>query len=274
MNGSPDRPTSRVATLGSPLTFAGQATEALRRARPAMGEPEFFPTMDEVAAAVLDGRVDYGVLTSETSHTACTETAARILTGEKLFVTDEILVPYRCALLGKPGSRLEDITQVGGHGSIRQCGAFLRERLPNADVQIHLQNSAVAAREVLESDGSRAVIATEAVATELGLEIIERNVDGGSVGGWWVLSATRETPAGADHLAVRVEGADELNAALDRVSELGLSVRTITNAPSGEIFEYRYLLVLRTIAGDALPASTVETFGPAVVGVFSTTSAS
>ncbi|GAA4689841.1 prephenate dehydratase domain-containing protein [Phytohabitans rumicis] len=268
MGASEPQPVRRVGTLGSLLTFAGQATQALLERRPDLGGPEYFPTMDDVAAAVLDGRIEVGVLTSETSHTACTETAARLLAGERLFIAEEIVVPYHCALLGKPGSRLADITHVGGHGSIRQCRRFLAERLPHATVEIHRQNSVEAAREVLDGDGSTAVIGTEAAAAALGLDIIERDVDGGSAGGWWALAATLAAPQGADHLAVRVDGSAALNEALAHVARLGLVVRTITNAPTGEIFRYRYLLVLRTPAGEPLGDQAIDAFGPQVVGIY------
>lgn len=268
MSGEDRRPGLRVGTLGGLLTFAGQATQALLDRRPELGEPAYFPTMDDVVAAVLDDRIDLGVLTSETSNTACTETAARILAGEKLFINDEIVVPYHCALLGRPGSRLADIRHVGGHGSIRQCRRFLRERLPDATVQIHRQNSVVAAREVLDSDGSRAVIGTEAAARELGLDIIERDIDDGSAGGWWLLGSTMTASPDADHLAVRVDGSDELNAVLAQLAGLGLVVRTITNAPTGEVFRYRYLLVLRAWDAGPLSDQAIGAFGHRVVGVF------
>nr|MDT0661215.1 prephenate dehydratase domain-containing protein [Micromonospora sp. DSM 115978] len=265
-----DQSARLVGTLGGELTFAGQATLALLERSPDLDGPRYFPTMDDVVAAVLDGRIDLGVLTSETSNTACTETAARILAGEKIFISDEIVVPYRCALLGRPGSRLADITHVGGHGSIRQCRRFLAERLPAATVEMHRQNSVVAAREVLAGDGSTAVIGTEAAARALGLEIIERDVDGGSVGGWWALSAALSVSPGADHLAVRVDGSDELNEVLAQLSSLGLVVRTITNAPTGEIFRYRYLLVLHTWGGEPLSDQAIDAFGPRIVGAFTT----
>ncbi|GAA3611943.1 hypothetical protein GCM10022419_116150 [Nonomuraea rosea] len=264
----------RVGTLGSELTFAGQATRALLGHRPGLAGPEYFPTMDGVVAALLDGRIDVGVLTSETSNTACTETATRILAGEGLFVSDEIVVPYHCALLGKRGSRLEHIKHVGGHGSIRQCRRFLEERLPAATVEIHRQNSVAAAREVLESDGSMAVIGTEAAARALGLEIIEPDIDDGSAGGWWALTTALEVSPGADHLAIRVEGSGELEEVLALLAPLGLAVRTITNAPTGEIFRYRYLLILRTRSGGPLTGREIDAFGSRVVGVFSTTTAS
>ncbi len=272
MSDSGQRPARTIGTLGSELTFAGQATSALLEHRPELAGPVYFPTMDGVVEAVLDGRIDYGVLTSETSHTACTETAARLLAGEKLFIADEIVVPYHCALLGKPGSWLAGITRVGGHGSIRQCRRFLAERLPHAQVDIHQQNSVAAAREVLDGDGSMAVIATEAAARALGLEIIERDVDGGSTAGWWALASTLDIQPGADHLAVRVDGSAELGEILARLAPLGLDIRTITNAPTGELFRYRYLLVLRTRDGGPVSGHAIDTFGPRLVGVFATSS--
>lgn len=270
---------ARVGTLGSALTFAGQATASLLSHHPSDAPLTYLPTMDAVVAAVLDGTIDVGVLTSETSRTACTDTVARMLAGDQLFVIDEMLVPYHCALMGRPGTQLEDISHVGGHGSIRQCGEFLRTRLPQATAQMHEQNSVVAAREVLEGDGSSAVIATEALATELGLEIIETDVDGGALGGWWALSATLQHPDGADHLALRVEGSVQLEETLHLLGVHGLRIRTITNQPSGQILNYRYLITAKTgktgKTGKAGPLaeSTVAAFGASVVGVFSSATA-
>lgn len=262
-----ERPTS-VGTLGSLLTFAGQATDTLVRLRPHLGEPSYFPTMDAVADAVLDQTIELGVLTSETSRTACTDTVARMLAGDRLFVADEILVPYHCALLGKPGTRLEDIRHVGGHGSLRQCGEFLRTRLPNATAAMHEKNSVVAAREVLDGDGSIAVIATEATGVELGLEIIERDVDGGAVGAWWALAASLQTPPDADHIAVKVEGTDALSTVLASFPEHGLVLRSVTNQPTGELFHYRYLITARTTDGRPVGGGALSAFGDDLVGVF------
>lgn len=260
-----------VGTLGSELTFAGQATRALLRHRPGLGEPEYFPTMDDVVTAVLDGKIEYGVLTSETSHTACTETAARILAGEPLFIAAEIVVPYRCALLGKPGATIEGITHVGGHGSIRQCRRFLAERLSGATVEIHRQNSVAAARSVLAGDGTSAVIGTSAAAAALGLSILARDVDDGAAGGWWALTAGLRITPGADHLAVLADGSDALAEVLAALGPSGLAVRTITNAPTGEIFRYRYLLVLRTRDGGPVAGHVIEGLRPRLAGAFTTT---
>jgi prephenate dehydratase len=263
---------ARFATLGSSFTFAGQATEALLRHRSAPdAQCDYFPTMDAVAEAVLDGVVDAGVLTSETSRTACTDTAARILAGDPLFVVDEIVVPYRCALLGRPGTRIDQVTHVGGHGSIRQCAEFLRTRMPHASAAMHEQNSVVAAQEVLDGDGTTAVIATEALAHHLGLEVLETEVDGGALGGWWALAARPSRPAGATHVALRVVGSAALTRSLATLSGSGLQVRTVTNQPTGDLFNYRYLVTARTVDARAVPDDVLDAVGDHLVGVFSTT---
>ena len=271
---SPAWPASwRLGTLGSELTFAGQAANAFCAQHPGLRTSAYFPTMDEVAAAVADGRVDGGLLTSETSNTAGTDTFARILRGDKLFVAAEIVVPYRCALLGKPGTKPADIKHVGGHGSLKQCGRFLAEQLPQARVEIHRQNSVVAAREVLDGDGTGAVVGTEATAARFGLEILARNIDDGSAGAWWVLTSALRRDPRATHLALRVDGEQQLEQVLGNSREHGLRLRTVTNAPSGELFHYRYLVVLASADGTALAPDVADTFGTDLIGAFTSVAA-
>jgi chorismate mutase/prephenate dehydratase len=263
-----------IGTLGSVLTFAGQAAEALRSQRVGRyaDDTAYFPTMEAVAEAALTGVVDVGVLTSETSRTACTDTAARILAGEQLFVVDEILVPYHCALLVRPGTVLADIRHVGGHGSLRQCRRYLAKHLPAAQVEMHEHNSVVAGREVMAGDGATAVVGTLALAAELGLEVLARDVDDDAVGGWWALASEPQWHDGADHVALRVEGADELESALSRAAQAGLRLRTVTNAPTGTLFHYRYLVTLRSERGPVAPV-VLDSFGSALVGAFTTSTA-
>ncbi|MCX4817981.1 hypothetical protein OG601_46210 [Streptomyces sp. NBC_01239] len=258
----------RLGTLGSELTFAGQAALAFRAGHPDLETPAYFPTMDDVVAAVLDGRVDGGLLTSETSHTAVTDTFARVLGGDRLFVAAEVIVPYRCALLGRPGTALADIRQVGGHGSIRQCRRFLAEQLPGVRAEMHRQNSVEAAREVLHGDGTRAVIGTEATAARFGLEILAHDIDDGSVGAWWVLTDRPRHDSDATHLALLADGSDRLDAVLTRAREQGLRPRTVTNGPTGELFRYRYLVILESADGVPLAPETADAFDADPVGAF------
>ncbi|MBL7493511.1 hypothetical protein I6A60_33560 [Frankia sp. AgB1.9] len=267
-------PSFRFGTLGGALTFAGQAASAFAGRHPDLAPPSYLPTMDDVAAAVADGRLDGGLLTSETSNTACTDTFARLLRGDRLFVAAEIVVPYRCALLARPGTALGDVTTVGGHGSLRQCARFLSAHLPGADVRMHGQNSIAAAQEVLAGDGTSAVVGTEALGERFGLEILAHDIDDGSTGAWWVLTPEPVTVPGADHLAVLADGAGALGDVLAPAARLGLRPRTVTNAATGRIFAYRYLVVLATTDGAPLAHHVLDelgaTGGAQLVGAFTT----
>ena len=75
-------------------------------------------------------------------------------------------------LLGKPGASIEQITLVLGHGSLRLCERILNRLLPNAELQIHPENSMAAARDVMNSDGTVAVIGTSRSKEDLGLELL------------------------------------------------------------------------------------------------------
>ena len=178
-----------VGALGGPGTFASQAAEHLRARYPAWGAVRYAPTGDELWAALADGRLDVLVQTAETDQHGFSAVHARIAapTG-RAFVIAEAVVPYACALLAKPGTRLADVRQVLGHGSIQQCRQFLDEHLPHATVTMHGQNSMAAAEEVAAGDGTLALVGTRITAELNGLAVLATDVDGGSVANFWALA--------------------------------------------------------------------------------------
>ena len=137
----------RVATLGGPATFAGQATSAALKRYEDLGDVVYYPTMTQVWDAVAAHTEDTGLLGAETSSTGLTEIAERLIEDDTCSVLGEVVVPYNCMLLGKPGASIEQIKLVVGHGSLRLCERTLKSLLPNADLQIHPENSMAAARE-------------------------------------------------------------------------------------------------------------------------------
>ena len=160
----------RVATLGGPATFAGQATSAAFEKYQELGHVVYCPTMAEVWEAIDSRTADIGILGAETSSTGLTEIAERLLDDDSFSVLGEVVVPYNCMLLGKPGSSTEHIRLVVGHGSLRLCERSLRTLVPNAELRLHPQNSMAAALDVLKSDGSVAVVGTSRSKEEFGLE--------------------------------------------------------------------------------------------------------
>jgi len=243
-----------VATLGGPGTFAGQATQAFLARDPAIDAVEYLPTMDEVWAAASSGVVDSAVLTSETTNTGLQEIAARLLApGTGLFVNGEVLVPYHCLLLGKPGAQLEQIRLVLGHGSLVHCRRYLAEHLPRAQVRVHEQNSLAAAAEVLAGDGGIAVVGTVLSAQSNGLAVLARDVDLGSVGAWWIMSRQLRVTPRPDVALVAVSSTspEALSDLLTQAQSAGLSPRGIAPVPAGRLFSYDYLVVFRAASATA-----------------------
>src|SRR5580704_5924042 len=219
-----------VATLGGPGTFAGQATRAFTTWMPELGPVQYLSTLDEIWAAVSSGAVDCGVLTSETTNTGLEAIAAHLLApGTDLYVNGEILIPYHCMLLGKPGTSLDRIRLVLGHGSLVHCRGFLADRLPHAEVRMHDQNSLAAAAEVLAGDGDVAVVGTLFSAETNGLAVLARDIDSGSVGAWWIISRELRMSPRPDALIVKVSGAVEgaLADLFARMQGLGNKIRSI-----------------------------------------------
>jgi prephenate dehydratase len=266
-----------VATLGGPGTFAGQATAALVARTPGLGPVRYLPTMDEVWAAACSGEADSVVLTSETSNTGLQEIAERLLRPQTgLHVNGEILVPYHCMLLGKPGTRLEDIRLVLGHGSLVHCRRFLAESLPRAQVRVHEKNSLAAAAEVLAGSGDTAVIGTALSARKNGLAIIEADVDLGSVGAWWIMSRELRVSPEPDVVVIGVPSSSgaALSGLLSRAQAAGLGLRGVAAVSTGKIFSYDYLVSLRA---DGVPTSVADELarmaGCRLIGAFETASA-
>ena len=266
-----------VATLGGPGTFAGQATSAFLARMPGLDAVEYRPTMDEIWAAAAAGAVDSAVLTSETTNTGLQEIAERLLApGVALHVNGEILVPYHCLLLGQPGTRLDQVRLVLGHGSLVHCRRYLAEHLPQAEVRMHEKNSLAAAQEVLAADGATAVVGTELSARSNGLAVLARDVDLGSVGAWWIMSRELRVSPRPDVILIGVSSASgaALGGLLTRAQAAGLTVRSIAAVGTGSIFSYDYLVAFRA---PGVPASAAEDLaglaGCRLIGAFESASA-
>jgi prephenate dehydratase len=250
-----------VATLGGPGTFAGQATQAFLARDHTLGSVQYLPTMDEIWAAASSGAVDSAVLTSETTNTGLQEIAERLLAKETgLYVNGEVLVPYHCLLLGKPGTRVDQVRLVLGHGSLVHCRRYLGKHLPQAEVRMHEKNSLAAAAEVLAGDGGIAVVGTALSAQANGLAVLARDVDLGSVGAWWIMSRQLRVSPRPDVVLVAASSTSPaaLTGLLIQAQDAGLTLRGAAAVPAGSLFGYDYLVAFRAAGA---PASAAEELG-------------
>jgi len=137
--------------LGGPGTFAAQAAAAFA----SESEIAWFASAREEWQALTSGAIDAFVMNEEASQTGFGDLAARAASpGAGFFVAAEVQVPYRCALLAKPGTRLVDVRTVLGHGSVQQCQPFFDQYLPDVQISMERTNSLDAARKVVAADGS------------------------------------------------------------------------------------------------------------------------
>ena len=134
-------------------------------------------TWEEAMRAVEDGRADYGVLPIENSSAGAVSDNYDLLIKYHNCIVAEIFLPVKHALLGVPGGSLEQIHTVFSHPqALMQCSEYLNSH--GEWSQIRVENTAVAAKKVLEEgDPSQAAVASEAAAKLYGLQILKSGIN-------------------------------------------------------------------------------------------------
>ena len=127
--------------------------------------------------AIKEGMADYTVLPIENSSAGEVNDIYDLLEEYENYIVGEQIIKIQHALLGVPGTKLEDIRTVFSHPqALMQCAGYLN-RHPQWK-QISLSNTAVAAEKAAQDgDKSQAAIAGENTAKLYGLEILEMPVN-------------------------------------------------------------------------------------------------
>ncbi|MGF6905989.1 prephenate dehydratase [Fusobacterium sp. PH5-44] len=140
------------------------------------GEMISFPTFEDVARAVRESKVDYGIIPFENSFTGEVGEVSGLLRKFDIYVNGTLDLKIEQNLLGVKGAMLSDIKTVYSHPqAISQSIDFIRERKFNV---ISSLNTAIAAKYVSdENDKSKGAIASSITAELYGLDIIESNIN-------------------------------------------------------------------------------------------------
>ena len=127
--------------------------------------------------AIKEGMADYAVLPIENSSAGEVNDIYDLLEEYENYIVGEQIIKIQHALLGVPGTKLEDIRTVFSHPqALMQCAGYLN-RHPQWK-QISFSNTAVAAEKAAQDgDKSQAAIAGEITAKLYGLEILEMPVN-------------------------------------------------------------------------------------------------
>ena len=134
-------------------------------------------TWKECMEAIKEGMADYAVLPIENSSAGEVNDIYDLLEEYENYIVGEQIIKIQHALLGVPGTKLEDIRTVFSHPqALMQCAGYLN-RHPQWK-QISFSNTAVAAEKAAQDgDKSQAAIAGEITAKLYGLEILEMPVN-------------------------------------------------------------------------------------------------
>lgn len=241
----------KLGSLGGSHTFGDQAAKNMLKERPEFGEIVYFPTVEELYESVLKGTVAAACPPEQGSKAGFLPNQQTLIgtPGSKMYVIAETTHEYHCCLLGKPGARMEDVRHVIGHtGSVTQSRPWIREHLPKATIEIIHTNSRVAAKAVLEGDGTLASVGTPEMGRDFGLTEFARDIDGNSVGNYWAVSRDRVFSDRPTRLVVAGRFGDDgkLSGLIGALAAAGYTVATISSMATGRaLFEYDYVLRFR-----------------------------
>ncbi len=167
-------------TLWPVLGYFGPAGTFTHQALLTFTDDEAIPfeTVTQALDAVRDGVVDAALVPIENSvEGGVTVTLDNLSTGRRLMIVREVLLPVHFTLLGRPGTRLEDVRRVLTHPhAAAQVRSWLATNLPQAHVT-EGGSTAAAAREVSDPESKYdAAVAAAVAGTLYGLEPLATGV--------------------------------------------------------------------------------------------------
>jgi prephenate dehydratase len=235
----PGVPPARFGYLGPAGTFTEAALRTLRAAERAALTP--YASVATALDAVRSGDADGAMVPLENSVEGSVPTTLdELAQGDPLQVTREVLLPVSFCLLGRSGTRRDDVRVVATHPHAEaQCRRWLRDVLPEAEVVL-TSSTADAARAVSEGRYDAAVAAPLA-ADHYRLQVLASDVQDneGAVTRFVLVSRPGPPPAptGADRTSLFAFIAESRPGALLTVltefAVRGINLTRIESRPSG-----------------------------------------
>jgi prephenate dehydratase len=239
----------RVAFQGELGAFS---EEAITRYWSGEAEPVPMRHNRDVARAVAEARVDFGMLPVENtlagsvapSYDALAETP-------EVFVVGELALPIHHCLLAPKGAELTELRRVESHPvALDQCALFL-QRHPHIVAHAAYDTAGAAREASLAGDRTRAAIAGRAAAARYGLAIVADGIqDRNDNQTRFVVLSKDATPArgGVPTRMMLMLTTANVPGALSKVlvplAERGINLTKIESRPTGEPWTYRFFLEL------------------------------
>ena len=234
---------------------AGTFTEAALAQVPEARGHDWRPVRNvgEALADVVEGRSDAAMIAIENSVDGGVSTAQDALaTVPGLRIVGEYLVPVEFVLVGRPGTRIEDVSLIAAHPvAYAQCLQWLSRELP-AHAHVPAASNVASAMSLLDgTSDADAAIAPPGILEHHELELLASNIgdNPNAVTRFVLVSRTVVPPAptGADKTSLIVELPDDHPGALlemlEQFATRGINLSLLASRPIGdELGRYRFVV--------------------------------
>ena len=261
------RETIRVAFQGELGAFS---EEAVRVFFGDAAEPVACREFTDVAAAVLGGDVEFGLLPIENTLAGSVVGTYDVLAASPLRIVGEVVTPIHHCVLGLPGATLDGLARVRSHPvALAQCTRWLATR--PAVQAIAAYDTAGAARDVAAGgDPSAGAIAGRGAAQRYGLRVLAADVeDRPDNQTRFLVVAPRDADApplphggGEMKAALLAETANQPGALVGVLAPFaarGINLSRLESRPTGEPWRYRFFIEIDADAhGEPAAAALAE----------------
>ena len=212
----------------------------------------YFKNFDGVFNAIEQGLCQYGILPIENSTAGSVKKVYDLMIHHNFSIVRTFRLKIDHNLLAKPGTKIDQITQIYSHEqAISQCTEFLK-KFPNAQV-IPVENTAVAAEMVSKSDRNDIAALSSRSCEELyGLECLAASVqdEGNNRTRFICICKNLEIYPGSDKTSIMMvlpHKPGALYRVLARMYVLGINVIKLESRPIPDRdFEFMFYFDLET----------------------------
>ena len=241
---------------GAALQYFGDAADVYH-------VEHFGDAMEEVQA----GRADFAVLPIENSSAGAVVDLYDILTRYSNSIVAETFLPVNHALLGTADSHEEQIQTVYSHPqALMQSSAYLNSHRDWK--QISMENTAVAARKVLEDgDPTQAAVASEIAGKLYGLKVLKPSIQNnkGNTTRFVILAKDQVYRRDAGKISICFELPHESGTLYNMLNNFAfshLNMRMIESRPiPGRNWEYRFFVDIEGNLEDAAVKNALKGIG-------------
>ena len=257
---------TRIGFMGPHGTFTEQAL--LGQPDLAVADTRPFDSIPDVLNGLVIGDVDLGFVPIENAIEGAVNVTQDTLAFDlDVRIQREVVLDVQLNLLALPGTQLTDIhTVMSFPVAVAQCRSFLREQLPDAEIQA-ATSTAEAARQVSEQRLEGVATISNPLAAELyGLEAVAEAVEDHPGNQTRFLLLAREgvpAPTGHDKTSVvvfqRANEPGSLLAILNEFAARNIDLSRLESRPTRRVLgDYCFLLDFEGHIGDEVVADCLR----------------